>query len=267
VAAHPAGRALLIERAAGSDAFAALSDEGQRQELANDYMEALADLHGLDTPKLELPGFARPAAGPDHARADLALWRRVYDQRLPDGDALCAFTFRWLDAHAPAAADRTSLCHGDAGPGNFLFADRRVTALLDWEFAHLGDPLDDLAWVAVRAQLLGGFGDQTATFAAWSRRAGLPVVAARVEYYRAFVLLRMAISCLVALAHAGERQMNTMLYQLLLPYLRLLLPQALERAGCSEAEQSGFLAEAEREIETSPVLHQHARPLDALELP
>ena len=267
LAVHPAGRALLIERVAGSDAFAALSDEGQRQALVTDYMAALADLHRLDTTKLELPGFARPADGPDHARAELALWRRVYAQRVPDGDALCAFAFRWLDENAPAAADRTSLCHGDAGPGNFLFADRRVTALLDWEFAHLGDPLDDLAWVTVRAQLLGGFGDQTAAFATWSRRARLPIVAERIEYYRALVLLRMAVSCRVGLAHAGERRMNTTVYQLLLPYLRLLLPQALARAGCGGAELPDFLAEGEREIEQSPVLRHHARPLDPLELP
>jgi Ser/Thr protein kinase RdoA (MazF antagonist) len=37
--------------------------------------------------------------------------------------------------------------HGDFGPQNLLFgADHRIVALLDWEFAHMGEPVEDLAW-------------------------------------------------------------------------------------------------------------------------
>ena len=37
-----------------------------------------------------------------------------------------------------------ALLWGDAGPHNLLVADGRITALLDWELAHLGHPLEDL---------------------------------------------------------------------------------------------------------------------------
>jgi aminoglycoside phosphotransferase len=36
--------------------------------------------------------------------------------------------------------------HGDFGPQNLLIDDGRISALVDWEFAHLGDPIEDLAW-------------------------------------------------------------------------------------------------------------------------
>ncbi len=57
---------------------------------------------------------------------------------------------------APASVPRTVVCHGDVGPGNFLHDGARVTALLDWEFAHLGDPMDDLAWWVFRGHDIAG---------------------------------------------------------------------------------------------------------------
>ena len=258
------GGALVLERAPGSDAFAAVSDPGAKQALADDYFRALAELHLLDPAELWLPGFARPQDPRDHARADLRLWRRIAASRLDGSDALLDAAFAWLDAHAPGTASRTSLCHGDAGPGNFVFEGSRVTALLDWEFAHVGDPLDDLAWVAVRAQLLGGFGDLARGYRTWSAATGLPADPARIEYYRALVLLRMAVSCRIALAHAGARSLDTTVYTLLLPYLRALLPEALARAGCARQELERFAAEGRAGIETQSVLRVHARPLDPL---
>jgi len=261
------GRALLLERAPGSEAFAAVEGPEPRQRLVRDYFSALAALHRVDPGKLALPGFARPADGPDHARADLRLWRRIAATRLSEPDPLQDFSFAWLDANAPGGAERTSLCHGDAGPGNFLFEGDRVTALLDWEFAHLGDPLDDLAWVAVRAQLLGGFGDLRDGFRRWAEASGCALDGGRIEYYRALVLLRMAVSCRLALVHAGARSMDTALYELLLPYLRSLLPEALRRAGCAAAELEELAAAGRAAVLASPVLRAHARPLEPLPLP
>ena len=42
----------------------------------------------------------------------------------------------------------TVLVHGDFGPQNLLLDPSTVepTALLDWEFAHVGDPVEDVAW-------------------------------------------------------------------------------------------------------------------------
>ena len=45
-------------------------------------------------------------------------------------------------------ADHTH--QGDTGPGNFLYGDGRVKAILDFELAHWGDPMDDIAWLSWR---------------------------------------------------------------------------------------------------------------------
>ena len=44
------------------------------------------------------------------------------------------------------AGDGPVLVHGDFGPQNVLIDDGRITALVDWEFAHIGQPVEDLAW-------------------------------------------------------------------------------------------------------------------------
>jgi aminoglycoside phosphotransferase (APT) family kinase protein len=235
LAVAPAGDALLVERAAGVDSLAGLDDTG-RAGVMDAYVDALATLHGLDATRLPLPGFARPEPA-DPARAELALWRGVLELRVERPAPLARFAFAWLERHAPRRADRISLCHGDVGPGNFLHEHGRVTALLDWEFAHLGDPLDDLAWLAFRGHHLNdGIGDLAAQLRRWSRATGLPAAADRIGWYRALVMLRMLVSCLAAL-DSGAAALDRTVYFSLAALLGALLPRALaELAGVAPGE-------------------------------
>ena len=67
----------------------------------------------------------------------------------------------WLAEHAPAKPDRKVIVHGDAGPGNFMFDRERFTGLIDWEMAHVGDPMEDFAAIYFRTYIRGGGGDIT----------------------------------------------------------------------------------------------------------
>lgn len=53
---------------------------------------------------------------------------------------------RRMRRYPPPPAARISLVHGDFRLGNYLFDRNEVTGILDWEMAHLGDPVEDLAW-------------------------------------------------------------------------------------------------------------------------
>ena len=95
-----------------------------------------------------LEAFERPRPGTTEA-ADwgIAWWKRVWSDDALEDHPMIDVAFDWLEEHAPVA-DRISFLHGDYRTGNFLFdADtNRVTAILDWEMATIGDPLADLAW-------------------------------------------------------------------------------------------------------------------------
>ncbi len=82
------------------------------------------------------------------------VWSRELDhwEKVIDDDELCPqpiarAAIRWLRAHPPAPPQRLSVVHADYRTGNFLYdAEGEIHAILDWEMAHLGDPLEDLAW-------------------------------------------------------------------------------------------------------------------------
>jgi hypothetical protein len=108
------------------------------------------------------------------------------------------------------------LCHGDVGPKNFMFEDGRITAIIDWENSHFGDPMDDLGWWIFRGhEWLGVAGNLADQLARWSARSGLPVDPHRLIYYRTFVLLRWYIEIRTGLSNGGSSQDRA-------PYLRLI---------------------------------------------
>ncbi len=256
--------ALLVERASGSPELDALPAQ-QRAALMLDHAEALAELHNVDAARLELPGFQRPQHARDHALAELALWRRIFDARVARPSPLAHFAFGWLARNAPESP-HSVLCHGDVGPGNFLHDGARVTALLDWEFAHLGDPMDDLGWLAFRGHHMNAdVGDFAAQLARWSSRTGLPVNPQRVAYYRAFVMLRWLVSCLAALDN-GAKTLDRSVYFSLIALIDALLPRALAGLAGTALSAPPPLAPAEPS-DTAEVVDALAGDLGGIVLP
>jgi Ser/Thr protein kinase RdoA (MazF antagonist) len=161
------------------------------------------------------------------------------------------FAVEWLRANAPSTPSATSICHGDAGPGNFLFEGARVTAMLDWEFAHVGDPHDDLAWVAVRTPLLGQL-DLADAYAAWEATTGLTIEPARVEYYRVLVLTRMIISCDAAVAWKnGVVDESILTHSILRPWLAGAILRGIEFAGGGSPEIDHLASMAAKDLSES----------------
>lgn len=63
--------------------------------------------------------------------------------------------FRWLEINRPESTSEC-LVHGDYRLGNIIVNDQGLAAILDWELAHIGDPMEDLGWLCVRAWRFGG---------------------------------------------------------------------------------------------------------------
>ena len=259
--ASPDGRALLFERARGTDELASCSAE-ERRAVAHDYGGCLGKLHRLALGGLDL-GSLETVEGEEPTAADIALWRCIRELRTgSDATPVAGPALGWLAGHVPDSGS-TSLCHGDAGPGNFLHDGGAVTALLDWEFAHLGDPHDDLAWVAVRNHLLGRPLPLDATYAGWREASGLAIDGSRLEYYRALVLVRMAISCDASLHWTGgEETADNRVQAALRPFLAPAIIEALRRAGCTEPFLDDLDGPARRAWEPSRIAKVLGDPSD-----
>ena len=133
----------VMERVQGSTDRADVSLDSAVREMA----EFLARLHALDAGALALPSLP--------AREDPVQGALEY---LPaDGD-----TVRLREAIAAyrVHAARASLLHGDFWPGNVLWAEGRLAAVVDWEDAAIGPAASDVA--CCRAELNALFGEAAA---------------------------------------------------------------------------------------------------------
>jgi len=191
IAENPGLRALLTSRAPGIAEFRHLTDAAVKQTIAREFIENLARLHGTDASRISIDGGERGTRISDHVRTELATWRAMYvETERPD--PLIDIAFRWLEHNQPDPDGRVVLNHGDAGPGNFLFADGHLTALIDWEFGHLGDPLDDLAWFSMRC-VMEPVPDFAACLTYYEQLARIPIDRARLLYYRVLVSTRVVV--------------------------------------------------------------------------
>lgn len=78
---------------------------------------------------------------------ELDKWEKVIDEDELEPQPIARAAIRWMRKNPPPPAQRISIVHGDYRTGNFLFDGAgEIRAVLDWEMAHLGDPLEDLAW-------------------------------------------------------------------------------------------------------------------------
>ena len=115
---------------------------------------------------------------------------------------------RWLEERSPAAPPRR-LVHGDFRNGNFLVGPEGLRAVLDWEYAHLGDPMEDLAFLCLKpwrfgnvAAEVGGFGPRDALYRAYEQAGGGPVDPEAVRFWEVLCNLKWGALCVArGMAH------------------------------------------------------------------
>lgn len=86
---------------------------------------------------------------------------------------------RWLRQHKLDGPAEPTIVHGDFRLGNLLVSDQGISAVLDWELVHIGDPMEDLAWLCLRTwrfgkddRAVGGFGSLEELRAAYEKAGG-----------------------------------------------------------------------------------------------
>ncbi len=196
---HPVHQAMLSERVAGENWFSRLTDADEAEATAHDFMIKLAALHALDATSLDLPLFPAVETVTDAVCAELDEWERVLALRGGAVDPALTFSLSWLRRHVPDYDGPLVLVQGDTGPGNFLYAGGRVTAVVDWELAHLGDPMDDIAWLSLRATQ-EPFTDFPRRLREYEELSGHPIDEGRVHYYQV-----MAETKLQVMSHRPHR--------------------------------------------------------------
>jgi aminoglycoside phosphotransferase (APT) family kinase protein len=148
---------ILMERLPGTNTLADAPDDETRRQIMFEYYDQLAQLHNLDVESMQLEGIEIPTtpeeiafAGKFRFAGDAYLEHR---RTLSFPEPLLDLGMWWLSANVPKNDRPVRFLQGDTGPGQFMFADGHLTGLIDWELAHIGDPMLDLGVARMRNQL------------------------------------------------------------------------------------------------------------------
>ena len=164
-----------------------------RPKLARQLGGVIAAIHGLPMPQLPELRHMTPAT----EIVQLEQEYRGFNWPRP----VFELALRWLRDHDPGPSGEVTLVHGDFRHGNLIIGPDGLRAVLDWELAHTGDPMEDLGWICVNSwrfgeidKPVGGLGSREEMFAGYEA-AGRRVDAARVNFWEVMGTLRWGIMC------------------------------------------------------------------------
>ncbi|MGI9592321.1 MAG: phosphotransferase family protein, partial [Myxococcota bacterium] len=153
----------------------------------------LGEIAKADVGKLGVEGVMEPVAADHCWERELAHWEGVLgeDELVPQPVVRAAI--RWLRRNPPQPPSKLALVHADFRTGNFLYdTEGKIHAILDWEMAHLGDPLEDLAWSLnpvwrwAGDDRCGGLAKREEAIRIWERASGLEVEPEALRWWEVF---------------------------------------------------------------------------------
>lgn len=166
-----------------------------RPALARQCGEMLARIHGVNIEPLRstLPEIDGPA--------QLRRYRDLYDS-YDYPHPVFDFAFKWLESRVLSPRALT-LVHGDYRNGNLLISPSGIEAVLDWELAHIGDPLEDIGWLCthswrfgVAEKIVGGFGDLDDFQAGYTAAGGAAFDPEEIRAWIVYGSLKWGVMCM-----------------------------------------------------------------------
>ena len=162
--------------------------------------EAIAKIHNVDINNFSfLP--KKPA---EDQLEDLYSTYQSFEQPSP----VFEYAYLWLKEQ-DFGNFQESLVHGDFRLGNIIVNAEGLQSIIDWELAHIGNPLQDLGWVCGNSwrfgkndKVVGGFGELEDLLEGYNSVSKLKVNKEMVRCWQVFGTFRWGVICLIqAYAH------------------------------------------------------------------
>ena len=129
-----------------------------------------------------------------------------FDQPQPVFD----LAFKWLENQKILDYEEV-LVHGDYRFGNFIISEKKLESIIDWELAHIGNPMEDLGWLCVRSWRFGnvnkraaGLGDVDELIEGYEANSKIKIDKSQLDMWQLYGSLKWGIICMVqTFAHLG----------------------------------------------------------------
>ncbi|MCG2621229.1 phosphotransferase family protein [Arthrobacter sp. I2-34] len=205
---------MILERCPGSAARSVLRDKDPlglglpgQVGLAQELCRLLVTVHRLDVGDAGLDGILQPPPN-NPAEDQLRMWLAELDRQETAPEPQLRMAATWLGDNLPDPPERLVLVHGDFRPANVLVHEGRIEALLDWELARLGDPLDDLGWYTAplyrQEHFIPGFWEASDFLACYEQLAGFAVEPAALKFWQVLATFRLAVIALTSVRSFRE---------------------------------------------------------------
>ncbi|SCW38447.1 Predicted kinase, aminoglycoside phosphotransferase (APT) family [Sphingobium faniae] len=193
------GTAFIAVRKVGGQLAAnePFADEGVRRHFVDRLANTLVRIHQVPLTQLGLYGARAGLPVSALLVQQIEEWRDFWRRSRGEPDPAMDFLLGWMEANIPPEPDyAASVVHGDYGFHNLMTNDGEVSAILDWEFAHPGDPMEDVAYTRQFVEPLGMWQQFLKDYEGYGGAAFDPV---RGRYFEIWQNVRNACLCAGAL--------------------------------------------------------------------
>ncbi|HJW41141.1 MAG TPA: phosphotransferase family protein [Rhizomicrobium sp.] len=170
-----------------------------RETVGRQFFTVMGQIASADPRDVGLGDFEGETDIHDVAAHEVARWEKVVDEDEREPQPIVRAAIRWLKRNLPSPAQKISVVHGDYRTGNFLYDDAgTIRAILDWEMAHLGDPLEDLGWAidplwsGGNMEMPGGMLPRAEALRLWEKASGLKADPKALSWWEIFASLKGA---------------------------------------------------------------------------
>lgn len=165
--------------------------DGKSTEVGREFWRHLGTLAAQDCAALSGAGLRGGDLSERFWQVELDHWEEVLDRDEDIVEPIVRGAIRWLRANPPPEPAHPAIVHGDYRIGNFLFLPNgSISAILDWEMCHIGDPLEDVAWALDPLWTIDRYFPLDEGLALWEQGSGLPVDRAALDWWRLFTAVK-----------------------------------------------------------------------------
>ncbi|MCH8009657.1 MAG: phosphotransferase family protein [Chloroflexi bacterium] len=188
----------VMRRLEGDASTGAVIANSEAGAIAQQKVEILARIHAFDWKSGGLEKLRAPSTAAGSPDVEIAHWEGIMREEALEPQPVLEMALAWLKANRPAP-ERLTVVHGDYRTGNLLVNGGKITGVLDWEMVHLGDPMEDVAWVCLRSwrwagdARVGGLLSREEFYQGYEAASGTPIDRDAVHFWEVLGNLKVAV--------------------------------------------------------------------------
>lgn len=168
--------------------------DGHGETIAREFWSILGRLAAIDHRAAGLDGLRNGAARSGFWSLELDRWEAILDGQEAVIEPSIRGAMRWLRRNPPPEPAKPAIVHGDYRSGNFLFTpDGRISAILDWEMCHIGDPMEDIVWGTDPFWPITRHLPLEEGLACWEAASGMALDRATLDWWRLFAAVKASV--------------------------------------------------------------------------